>query len=212
MTVYVTYKEHEDENEVHVSGIDRVSRNTLISNVCCMLVWIVRKLFVHGKVIKFKTISKQDLIQNIRILGTPSKTYRNLRSDPIKHAYAAIERAGWTVKPDWTCRKGASKYVRFTTNWFKICDQFMKIPTGYVTNKVKFHRYVLDALIDYIMAQPTTKQKLEDPLALLPQLDYFPQEGINLNQISNMIMALTLDDTDSDSNSESESAPLSMDF
>ena len=221
MPIYVSYT---DDNQVNVLGIDRVSFPTLISVVCGILVWGQRGLYVNGEVNKSKTISKQQLIQYIQIPSMPSKTYRNLLSDPIKHAFGAIERAGWTVPPDWTVRKGASNYFCFTTEWFKICDQFMTIPTGFVTNKEKIFDYVEEAIMDYIVSLPQPLPSLEDPLALLPQLNSLPRLGEDLNgnvpqSLYDHTMAM-LEDSDSDSDTDSEPVPepepvpehLSMDF
>ena len=166
MPIYVSY--NTDDNQVDVLGIDRVSFPTLISNVCAIFVWGQRNLYVNGEVNKSKTISKQQLLQYIQIPSMPSKTYTNLLSDPIKHAFGAIEHAGWTVPPDWTVRKGASNYIRFTEEWFKICDQFMTIPTGFVTNKENLFDYVEEAIMDYIVSLPQPLPSLDDPLELLP--------------------------------------------
>ena len=211
MPIYVSYTA---DNKVNVLGIDCVSKTTLFSNVSCILVWMTRNLYVNGEVNKSKTISKKQLLQYIQIPSTPSKTYKNLLSDPIKHAFGAIEHVSWTVHPDWTCRKGASNYVCFTKKWFNICDQFMTIPTGFVTNKEKLFDYVEEAIMDYIVSLPQPPPSLEDPLALLPQLNSLPRLGEDLKgnlpqSLYDYTMAM-LEDSDSDSDSEPE--PLSMDF
>ena len=107
---------------------------SLISNVACLMVWMIHKTFVGGKVKWSLPICKKDLLQYIRIPTTPSKTYKNLHSDAIKHAFGVINHAGWTLQPNWTV-DGSSVFVKFTKKWFDICGQFMKVPTGYVTDK-----------------------------------------------------------------------------
>ena len=72
MPIYVSYT---DDNQVHVLEIECVLSTTLISNVCCILVWMARNLYVNGEVNKSKTISKQQLLQYIQIPSMPSKTY-----------------------------------------------------------------------------------------------------------------------------------------
>ena len=217
MPIYVSYTA---DNKVNVLGIDRVSKTTLFSNVSCILVWMTRNLYVNGEVNKSKTISKKQLLQYIQIPSTPSKTYKNLLSDPIKHAFGAIEHAGWTVHPDWTCRKGASNYVCFTKKWFNICDEFMAIPTGFVTNKEKLLDYVKEAIMEYIVSLPQPPPSLDDPLELLPQLNSLPCPGEDLKgKLPPSDYGYTMDileDSDSDFDSDSEPEPepelLSMDF
>ena len=216
MPIYVSY--NTDDNQVDVLGIDRVSFPTLISNVCAILVWGQRNLYVNGEVNKSKTISKQQLLQYIQIPSMPSKTYRNLLSDPIRHAFGAIEHAGWTFHPDWTCRKGASNYVCFTKKWFNICDEFMAIPTGFVTNKEKLLDYVKEAIMEYIVSLPQPPPSLDDPLELLPQLNSLPCPGEDLKgKLPPSNYGYTMDILeDSGSGFDSDSGPepelLSMDF
>ena len=117
MMVLVTDK---DENNINIVGINRISPFTLISNVCCILVWMVQKLFVNGKVMKSIPICKQHVLQYIQTPNSPSKTYKNLQTDAIKHAFHVIKHSSWAIKLDWTA-DGASMYVKFTTKWFDIC-------------------------------------------------------------------------------------------
>ena len=203
MTILVTY---EDDENINIRGIDRVSPNTLISNVSCTMVWMVCKTYVGGKVKKSLPINKQDLLKYIWIPSSPSKTYGCLRSDAISHAFSVIDNAGWALQPVWTVDK-ASGFVKLTKKWFDICGEFMKVPTGYVTDKKKFRDVVQVAISEYIMAQKHKKQALKDPLDLLPQLNYLPKPGEDLNcNLHSYVMALLDKDLDSDSDS------MSIDF
>ena len=197
MTILVHYN---DDEMFHIKEIDRVSPFTLISNVSCILIWMVQKMYVGGKIKKSLPISKQDLLQYIWIPSSPSKTYKCLRSDAIRHAFGVISNAGWAILPVWTV--DSIGFVKLAKKWFDICGQFMKVPTGYVTDKEKFCEYVKDAITNYIMAQKKPKkQALKDPLDLLPQLNYLPKPGEDLNcNLHSYVLAL-LDESDSDSDS-----------
>ena len=86
----------------------------------------------------------------------------------------------------------------------------MTIPTGFVTNKDKLLDIVMDKIMEYILSLPQPPPSLEDPLALLPQLNSLPRLGEDLNgnvpqSLYDHTMAM-LEDSDSDSE------PLSMDF
>lgn len=159
-------------------------------------------MYVGGKVKKSLPISKQDLLKYIRIPSSPSKSYECLRSDAISHAFGVIDNAGWALQPVWTVDKDASGFVKLTKKWFDICGEFMKVPTGYVTDKEKFRELVKDAITDYIMAQKKPKkQALKDPMDLLRQLNYLPTPGEDLNcNLHSYVLAL-LDESDSDSDS-----------
>ena len=204
MTILVTY---EDDENINIRGIDRVSPNTLISNISCSMVWMVRKSYVGGKLKKGLPINKQSLLKYIKIPSSPSKTYDCLRSDAIKHTFGVIEAAGWAIQPVWTV--DSIGFIKLTKEWFDICGEFMKVTTGYVTNKEKFCELVKDAITDYIMAQKKPKkQALKDPMDLLPQLPYLPKPGEDLNcDLHSYVLAL-LDESDSDSDSD----PMSIDF
>ena len=57
------------------------------------------------------------------------------------------------------------------------------------------------------MAQKQKKQALKDPLDLLPQLNYLPKPGEDLNcNLHSYVMALLDEDSDSDSDA------MSIDF
>ena len=145
---------------------------------------------------------QKKLLQYICIPTTPSKTYKKLHSDAIRHAFDVIDHAGWALQPEWTV-DGSSAFVKFTKKWFNICTKFMKVPTCYVTDKKKFCDVVQVAISEYIMAQKRKKQALKDPLDLLPQLNYFPKPGEDLNcNLHSYVLAL-LDESDSDSDSMS---------
>ena len=153
MTILVHYN---DDEMFHIKGIDRVSPFTLISNVAGLLVWLVRKTFVGGKVKWSIPVCKKELLCYIRIPSKPLQTYKNLNSDAIKHAFGVLDYAGWTVQPDWTIN-GQGKFVKLTKDWFDVCTEFMKIPTGFVTDKKKYRDVVQVAISEYIMAQKRKK-------------------------------------------------------